>query len=31
MSNIVNGDQSGDGRITSTDVTVVYNIILGTN
>lgn len=28
-SAIVNGDQNGDGTITSSDVTVVYNILLG--
>ena len=29
MSDIVNGDQNGDGEITSADVTEVYSILLG--
>ena len=28
-SAIVNGDQNGDGVVTGSDVTAVYNIILG--
>ena len=28
-SAIINGDLNGDGNITSSDVTIVYNIILG--
>ncbi len=28
-STIVNGDQNGDNQITGSDVTAVYNIILG--
>ena len=28
-SAIVNGDQDGDGNITSSDVTAVYNLLLG--
>jgi len=26
---MVNGDQDGDGHVSSVDVTVVYNILLG--
>ena len=28
-STLVNGDQDGDGFITSGDVTIVYNVLLG--
>ena len=29
MTDIVNGDQDGDGQITSGDVTTVYSYLLG--
>jgi len=28
-SAVVNGDQDGDGQITSVDITMIYNILLG--